>query len=70
MDLASLTTIVAGLLAGVGVLAFTVVGLIMASGPIGYDYMMEKRGMLAKMFAGLFIGAGAAWIVGLLPIAG
>ncbi len=66
MDLAQLTTIVAGLGAGVGLLAFTVVGLIMTSGPIGYDYMMEKRGMLAKMFAGLFIIAGAAWIVGLI----
>ncbi len=66
MDLAQLTTIVAGLGAAVGLLAFTVVGLIMTSGPIGYDYMMEKRGMLAKMFAGLFIIAGAAWIVGLI----
>ena len=66
MDIAGLTTIVVGLAAGVAVLAFTIVGLIMTSGPIGNDYMMERRGMLGKMFAGLFIIAGAAWIVGLV----
>jgi uncharacterized membrane protein len=66
MDIAGLTTIVVGLAAGVAVLAFTIVGLIMTSGPIGHDYMMERRGMLGKMFAGLFIIAGAAWIVGLV----
>lgn len=66
MDIAGLTTIVVGLAAGVAVLAFTIVGLIMTSGPIGNDYMMERRGMLGKMFMGLFIIAGAAWIVGLV----
>ncbi len=70
MDLAAITAVIVGLAAGVAVLGFTIVGLIMVSGPVGRDYLMERRGMLGSMFGGLVIIAGAAWIVGLFIAGG